>query len=467
MEQAQVDIAIIGAGPGGYVAAIRAAQLGKKVCVIEREHIGGICLNWGCIPTKVLLKNAEVLTEIQKAKTFGIKVGTPEIDFTTFIKRSRDTATRLSKGVAYLFKKYEITVLDGSGSLQDNNRVAVEKDGKQTHEVKADHIILATGARPRTLPSIKIDYNQIITSKEAMILESIPKSMIIIGAGAIGVEFAQIYNALGTEITILEALPKILPIEDEEVSDTLAKSFKKRKIAIHTNAMVQSASVKNDKEVAVTFKVNEEEQTIRAEKVLVSIGVQGNTEGLNLDKIGVKTERSFVVVDKKTLQTSVEGIYAIGDVNGPPLLAHMASAEGIYLVEKLAGHKVEPINYDLTPGCTYCSPQVASVGMTEKQARDAGKQIKVGKFFFRANGKALALGEYDGFVKAIIDEKYGEILGVHMIGPEVTELLGEVCVAMKNEVTYKDLIKTIHPHPTLSESIMEVMGEPFGESTAT
>ncbi|MBI1938607.1 MAG: dihydrolipoyl dehydrogenase [Ignavibacteriales bacterium] len=459
------EIAILGGGPGGYVAAIRAGQLGFKTVVIDKENLGGICLNWGCIPTKSLLKNAELYDLMKNhSNDFGISVQGLSFDFGKIIKRSRDISDRITKNVELLVKKNKIDRIRGLGKLASKNQIEVfDNDGKKIDSINADKIIIATGARPKIFPAIPVDRKNIITSTEAMILEKQPKELIVIGAGAIGVEFAYFYSVLGTKVTIVEMLDSILPIEDKEVSDLLAKNFKKRGIEIYTSAKVEKAEAKKDY-VVVSIEKDGKKIELKADKVLSAIGVTGNVEGFGLEELGVEIEKGHVKVDKRTYQTNVRNIYAIGDVIGAPWLAHVASAEGINCVETMKGLHTVPVNYDTIPGCTYCIPQVASVGMTEQKAREAGYEIKIGKFPFMASGKAFAVGERDGFVKLIFDTKYGELLGAHIIGPEATELIAELTLAKSVEADYETIVKTIHAHPTLSESIMEAAANAYGES---
>lgn len=459
------EIAILGGGPGGYVAAIRAGQLGFKTVVIDKENLGGICLNWGCIPTKSLLKNAELYDLMKNhSNDFGISVQGLSFDFGKIIKRSRDISDRITKNVELLVKKNKIDRIRGFGKLVSKNQIDVfDNDGKKIDSINADKIIIATGARPKTVPAIPVDRENIITSTEAMILEKQPKELIVIGAGAIGVEFAYFYSVLGTKVTIVEMLDGILPIEDKEVSDLLAKNFKKRGIEIYTSAKVEKAEVKKD-HVVVSIEKDGKKIELKAEKVLSAIGVTGNIEGFGLEELRVEIEKGHIKVDKKTYQTNAQNIYAIGDVIGAPWLAHVASAEGINCVETMKGLHTVPVNYDTVPGCTYCIPQVASVGMTEQKAREAGYEIKIGKFPFMASGKAFAVGERDGFVKLVFDARYGELLGAHIIGPEATELIAELTLAKSVEADYETIVKTIHAHPTLSESIMEAAANAYGES---
>ena len=453
------NVIIIGGGPGGYVAAIRAAQLGKKVAVVEANHLGGICLNWGCIPTKALLKNAEVYDIVKNAKKYGIEVGDVTVNWEKMIKRSRDVAKRLSKGIEFLMKKNKIDYISARGKLLGNGKVeTTDADGKIT-EISAENIIIATGARAKYFPGMEPDGNQVITYKEAMIPERQPKSLVIIGAGAIGVEFAHFYHTFGTEVTLIEALPNILPVEDEDISVELGKLFKKRKMNILTNTMVDKIE-KSKSKVKVYLKDGE---IIEAEKALIAVGVKGNVEDLGLEECSISVEKGWIKVNGY-LQTSQSNVYAIGDVAGPPWLAHKASAEGIIAAEHSAGLKPEPMKYDNIPGCTYCHPEVASVGLTEKAAKEKGYEIKIGNFPFRGLGKSMAVGDTDGFVKVIYDAKYGEMLGCHIIGAEATNLITEAVIARNLETTHHEVLKTIHPHPTLSEAIMEATADALGKA---
>ncbi|MGC8747653.1 MAG: dihydrolipoyl dehydrogenase [Candidatus Kapaibacteriota bacterium] len=464
MNQYIADLVVIGSGPGGYVAAIRASQLGLKTICVEKNELGGICLNWGCIPTKALLKSAEYSHFIKESKSFGFDINNYEVDFPTVIKRSRDVANRMSNGVAFLFKKYKVQLVKGHGRFKDNHTIeVVDADGNPTDIINTKNTIVATGARPRMFQGIEVDKQRILTSKEAMIISEIPKEIIIMGAGAIGVEFAYFFNAFGSKVTLIEMMDRILPVEDEEVSKELERHFKKYGIKILTNSRVLSAkNTGKNVEVVVQRKDGKEEKLI-GDYALNAIGIQANLEGIGLEEIGVQIEKGFIKVNEY-LQTNVEGVYAIGDVAGPPWLAHKASAEGIVAVEYIAGLNPKPINYNNIPGCTYCQPQVASVGMTEKKARDAGYDVRVGKFPYTANGKAHGIGEARGFVKLVIDNKYGEILGAHLIGPDVTEMIAELTLARNLEATAHYIIKTIHPHPTLSEAIMEAAAVAYNES---
>ncbi len=459
------DLAILGGGPGGYVAAIRAGQLGLKTVVIDKDNLGGICLNWGCIPTKSLLKNAEIYDTLSNhSGDFGISFKELSIDFSRVIKRSRDISEKISKNVEMLIKKNKIDRVRGFGKLTSPSTIDVfDTDGKKIQTIEAEKIVVATGARPRILPSIPVDRKDIITSSEAMTLPELPSSLIVVGAGAIGIEFAYFYSVLGTKVTIIEMLDRILPVEDREVSDALAKSFKKRGIEIHTGAVVESAVAGAD---GVTVIINKDGKKIelKGDKVLSAIGVTGNIEGIGLEELGVEIFKNHIKVDKSDYSTNIPGIYAIGDVIGPPWLAHVASAEGIRCVEVIKGAHSAPVDYDNIPGCTYCQPQVASIGLTEEKAKEQGYKLKIGKFPFMASGKAFAIGERDGFVKLIFDEQYGELLGAHIIGSEATEMIAELGIARALEATYETIIKTVHAHPTLSESVMEAAAMANGEA---
>ena len=459
---ANYDLAIIGSGPGGYVAAIRAAQLNLSTVLIEKEHLGGICLNWGCIPTKALLRSAEVLHLLQQASSFGIQAEHLKHDFKKIIQRSRQVAELNSKGVGFLMKKNKVTVVMGSAKLTENQTLSITRnDGKQD-EIKANHIIIATGGRPRSLPGTDFDGKKIISYKEAMNLQIQPKRMVIIGAGAIGVEFAYFYNQLGTEITLIEMLDTILPVEDKEISALLEKNYKKNKIETFTSTKVTSVKKnKNGIEVVIENKGNT--KTLVTDIVLVAIGIRGNVENLNLESSGVETAGSYIKVNQ-WYETNIKGIYAIGDIIGPPLLAHVASHEGIICVEKIAGKDTHPLDYNSIPGCTYCQPQVASIGLTEEKAKESGYEVEIGKFPYSASGKARAIGEREGLVKLIFDKKYGELLGAHIFGAEATELIAELGIAKTLESTPFELSKTIHAHPTLSEMIMEAAGNAMGEA---
>ncbi len=455
------DLLVIGSGPGGYVAAIRASQLGMKVGVVEKAELGGICLNWGCIPTKALLKSANVFEYIKHASDYGVEVKDAKADLGAIVKRSRGVADSNSKGVTFLFKKNKIDHIAGFGKLKKGGKVEVtDASGKKT-DYEAKHIIVATGGRSRELPSMKIDGKKIIGYREAMILDKLPKKMLVVGSGAIGVEFAYFYQTLGTEVTIVEFLPRIVPVEDEEVSKALDKSFKKAGMKIYVNSEVTAVDTKGSACIA-TVKTPDGEVKMEADVVLSAVGIATNLEGIGLEEVGVKTDKGKVVVDD-FYKTNVPGVYAIGDIVKGPALAHVASAEGIICVEKITGHNPSPLNYNNLPGCTYCSPEIASVGYTEEQAKKAGYEIKVGKFPFSASGKAKAAGATDGFVKVIFDAKYGEWLGAHFIGANVTEMIAEVVAARKLETTAHEIIKSVHPHPTMSEAIMEAAAAAYGE----
>lgn len=456
----QYDVIIIGSGPGGYVAAIRASQLGLKTAIVEKEHLGGICLNWGCIPTKALLKSAQVFQYINHAKDYGITVGSAEADFGAVIKRSRDVANGMSKGVNFLMKKNKIDIIDGLGRVKPGKKVEVENDGKKT-EYTANHIIIATGGRARQLPNVPIDGQKVIEYRKAMSLEKQPKSLLVIGSGAIGVEFAYVYASMGTKVTIVEFMPNIVPVEDEEISKELAKQYKKLGVEIYTNSSVEKVDTSGAGCVS-TVKTPSGEIKIETDVVLSAAGVVANIENIGLEETGIKLERGKIVTDDY-YQTNVPGYYAIGDVTKGQALAHVASAEGIICVEKIAGEHPHPLNYNNIPGCTYCSPEIASVGYTEKAAKEAGYEIKVGKFPFSASGKAKAAGAPEGFVKVIFDAKYGEWLGAHMIGTNVTEMIAEVVVARNLETTGHEIVKSVHPHPTMSEAIMEAAAAAYGE----
>ena len=458
------DLIVIGSGPGGYPVAIRASQLGMKVAIVERESLGGICLNWGCIPTKALLKSAQVFEYIQHANDYGIKVETASPDFDGMISRSRKVAEGMSNGISFLMRKNKITVVEGTGRLARGKKVEVEDSKGQKTTYAADHIVVATGGRAKELPNIPIDGKKIIEYRKAMTLEQMPKSMVVVGAGAIGVEFAYFYNSIGTEVTIVEFLEQgLVPREDKDISKELTKVYKKKGIKVRANTSVESVDTSGEGCIVKTKnrKTGKEEE-IHCDVVLSAAGVTPNTENIGLETLGVATDRGLIQVDEY-YQTNVPGIYAIGDVVPGPALAHVATAEGIVCAEKIAGMNPEPIDYNNIPSCTYCSPEIASVGYTEQAAKDAGYEIKVGKFPFSASGKASAAGAKSGFVKVIFDEKYGEFLGAHMIGYNVTEMIAEVVAARKLETTGHEIIKAIHPHPTMSEAVMEAAAAAYGE----
>ncbi|NNF01927.1 MAG: dihydrolipoyl dehydrogenase [Bacteroidia bacterium] len=455
------DLIVIGSGPGGYVAAIRASQLGMKVAVVEKESLGGVCLNWGCIPTKALLKSAQVFEYINHASDYGITVSGAKANFPAIIKRSRDVADGMSKGIQFLLKKNKIDVIEGTGKITAGKKVEVSdpKGNKTSHDAKS--IIIATGARSRELPGIEQDGTKVFGYREAMSLPKLPKSLLIIGSGAIGVEFAYFYNSIGTEVTVVEYLPNIVPLEDEEVSKQLSRTFKKNGIKILTDSAVQSVD-KSSGKCKVTVKTKKGEEVIEVDAVLSAAGVSANIEGIGLEDAGIITDKGKILTND-FYETNIPGIYAIGDVTSGPALAHVASAEGIICVEKIAGMDPAALNYGNIPGCTYCKPEIASVGMTEQAAKDAGYDVKIGKFPFSASGKASASGNKDGFVKVIFDAKYGEWLGAHFIGDNVTEMIAEVVVARNLETTGHEIIKSVHPHPTMSEAIMEAAAAAYDE----
>jgi len=454
------DVIVLGSGPGGYVTAIRASQLGLKVAVIEKENLGGICLNWGCIPTKALLKSAQVFEYINHAEDFGITVKDANADFSNIIKRSRDVADGMSKGIAFLLKKNKVEVINGYGKIKKGNKVSVTTNGKSS-DYTAKHIIIATGARSRELHNLPQDGKKIIGYREALALSAPPKKMIIVGSGAIGVEFAYFYNAMGVDVTIVEFMPNIVPIEDVDVSKQLQRSFKKSGIKIMTESSVEKVDKSGDG-CSVTLKTKKGEQTIECDVVLSAVGIIANIENIGLEEVGIKIDRGKIIVDDY-YNTNVNGYYAIGDVLSTPALAHVASAEGIVCVEKIAGNNPDPIDYGNIPGCTYASPEIASVGLTEDAAKEAGYEIKIGKFPFAASGKASAVGHKDGFVKVIFDAKYGEWLGCHMIGYNVTEMIAEAVVARKLETTGHEILNAVHPHPTMSEAVMEAVADAYDE----
>lgn len=463
MSENSFDLAIIGGGPGGYVAAIRAAQLGMKTCVIEREHLGGICLNWGCIPTKALLRSSELFHLFNNANEFGLSASNIEFDIEKIVKRSRTVSRRLTGGVGYLMKKNKIEVIDGTAKLKGKGVVGVTgKDGSAMGDVQAKHIIVATGARARSLPNLEGDGKLVWTYKEAMVPDVMPKSLLVVGSGAIGIEFASFYRTLGAEVTVVEVMDRVLPVEDEEISALALKAFKSQGMNILTGTTVDHLEKGADSVTATLKKEDGSAENITVDRVILAIGITGNVEGIGLEEAGVKVDRGHVVIDE-WCRTGVEGVYAIGDVAGPPWLAHKASHEGVLCVEKIAGvDGVHPLDTSNIPGCTYCWPQVASIGMTEQKAKEEGRDVKIGRFPYQGNGKAIALGETDGMIKTIFDAKTGELLGAHMIGAEVTELIQGYGVAKTLETTEAELMHTIFPHPTLSEMMHESVLDAYG-----
>jgi len=455
------DIIIVGSGPGGYVTAIRASQLGFKTAVVEKESLGGVCLNWGCIPTKALLKSAQVYDYLKHVDQYGLKAESIDKDFNAVVSRSRNIANGMSKGVQFLMKKNKIDIIDGFGKVKTGKKVAVTGEDGKVKEYSADHIIIATGARSRELPNLPQDGEKVIGYRKAMTLPSQPKSMIVVGSGAIGVEFAHFYNAMGTKVTIVEYLPNLVPLEDKDVSKQFERSFKKAGIKVMTNASVESVDT-SGKGIKATVKTKKGEEILEADIVLSAVGIKTNIENIGLEDVGIITDRDKILVND-WYQTNIPGYYAIGDVVPGPALAHVASAEGITCVEKIAGLHSEKIDYGNIPGCTYASPEIASVGLTEDQAKDQGYEIKVGKFPFSASGKATAAGTPDGFVKVIFDAKYGEWLGCHMIGAGVTDMIAEAVLGRKLETTGHEVLKTIHPHPTMSEAVMEAVADAYDE----
>ena len=452
------DLVVLGGGPGGYIAAIRATQLGMNTALVEDKHLGGICLNWGCIPTKALLKSAELYNEINHASDFGIITDAPTFDMENIVKRSRQAAERLTKGVGFLMKKNKVTVFDARGSLTNDADVVLSNGDI----LKCNNIILATGARPITIPGIDVDEEKIITSKTAMIIEDMPESIVIIGGGAIGVEFGYYFSTFGVEVTIIEMMPQLLPVEDEEIAQVVEKSFLKMGMNIRTSTAVKKVD-NTDVGLNITIENNGQEETISASIVLNAVGVRGNIEDIGLEDAGVGNNGRFIEADGQC-RTTRKGVWAIGDVIGPPLLAHVASAEGVAVVELIAGKRESGIDYSAIPGCTYCQPQVASFGLTEKTALEKGLTVNVGRFPFRANGKALALGNHEGMVKLIFNKEDGELLGAHIVGEDATEMIGELVMARTHGATYESILETIHAHPTLGESISEAAGEAYGEA---
>jgi len=455
------DLIVVGSGPGGYVAAIRASQLGLKVACVERESLGGICLNWGCIPTKALLKSAQVFDYIQHADDYGITIKGATADVAKMVGRSREIAGGMSKGIQFLFKKNKIDAIIGNAKLKAGKKVEVTDDSGKKTDYSANHIIIATGARSKSLPNLQQDGKLIIGYREALILDKLPKKMVVVGSGAIGVEFAYYYNAIGTEVTVVEFMDSIVPREDKEIGKELSKSFKKRGIKLMTSSSVEKVDGTPGK-CKVTVKTKKGQEVLDCDVVLSAVGVSPNTENIGLEQLGIQTDRGIITVND-FYQTNVAGIYAIGDVVKGPALAHVASAEGIICVEKIAGHSPEPLDYNNIPGCTYCQPEVASVGHTEEEAKAAGYDLKIGKFPFSASGKASAAGAKEGFVKLIFDAKYGELLGAHMVGANVTEMIAEIVAVRKLETTGHEIIKAVHPHPTMSEAVMEAAAAAYDE----
>ncbi|MEO9511739.1 MAG: dihydrolipoyl dehydrogenase [Flavobacteriaceae bacterium] len=455
------DVIVLGSGPGGYVTAIRASQLGLKTAIVEKESLGGVCLNWGCIPTKALLKSAQVFEYLKHAEDYGLSAKKVEHDFDAVVKRSRGVADGMSKGVQFLMKKNKIEILNGFGKVQPGKKVLVKGEHGDTAEYSANHIIIATGARSRELPSLPQDGKKVIGYREAMSLKEQPKKLIVVGSGAIGIEFAYFYNSMGTEVTVVEYLPNIVPVEDEDVSKQLERSFKKAGVKIKTSAEVTHVDTSGDG-VKATVKTAKGEEVLEADIVLSAVGIKTNIENIGLEDVGIAVDRDKILVNDY-YQTNIPGYYAIGDVTQGQALAHVASAEGILCVEKIAGMHVEALDYGNIPGCTYCMPEIASVGLTEKQAKEQGYDIKIGKFPFSASGKAKASGNSDGFVKVIFDAKYGEWLGCHMIGVGVTDMIAEAVVARKLETTGHEVLKAVHPHPTMSEAVMEAVADAYDE----
>ena len=461
MGEQATDVTIIGAGPGGYVSAIRAAQLGLKVALVEREHLGGVCLNWGCIPTKSLLRNAEVISLLRRGKDFGFTVSGFEVDFGAAVDRSRKVSQRLVKGVGALMRKNGVEVVEGTGVLKSPNTVQVTLNAGGMRTLETHNVVIATGGRARTIPGIEVDGERVLTYREAIVLRELPASAVVVGAGPIGMEFAHVWSTYGAEVTVVEMLPHAVPLEDEEISKEVERAFKRRKVQLLTSTRVQAVETTAGG-VRVTVAGEQGEQVLEAERALIAIGVRPNSENVGLEEIGVQLERGTVVVDD-SMRTNVPGVYAIGDVTGKLALAHVASAQGIVAAETIAGAETVTLNYEAMPRCTYCQPQVASFGITEAQAVERGYEVTVGSFPFRANGKALGLGDYDGFVKIVADAASGEILGGHLVGPEVTELLPELVLARNWELTPEEIARSVHAHPTLSEVLMEAAHGVFGE----
>ena len=456
----EYDVIVLGSGPGGYVTAIRASQLGFKTAIVEKENLGGVCLNWGCIPTKALLKSAQVFEYLKHADDYGLTIKEYDKNFDAVINRSRNVAKGMSKGVQFLMKKNKIDIIEGHGKILPGKKVSVTKN-KKTTEYKGQNIIIATGARSREIQSLPQDGKKIIGYREAMTLSKQPKKLVVVGSGAIGIEFAHFYNAMGTDVTIVEYLDRIVPVEDEDISKQLERSFTNSGINILTSTEVKSVDTKG-KDIKVTLKTNKGEEIITADTILSAVGIKTNIENIGLEEVGIATDQDKILVND-FYQTNIPGYYAIGDVTKGQALAHVASAEGILCVEKIAGHTIEPLDYGNIPGCTYCSPEVASVGLTESQAKEKGFEIKVGKFPFSASGKAQAGGNSEGFVKVIFDSKYGEWLGCHMIGAGVTDMIAEAVLGRKLETTGSEVLKTVHPHPTMSEAVMEAVADAYDE----
>ena len=460
------DVVVIGAGPGGYVAAIRAAQLGLDVAVVEEAELGGVCLNWGCIPTKALLRNAEVVSLLDEGKTFGFSVEGVEIDFGAAIDRSRKVSQRLVKGVSFLMRKNDIDVVEGAGTLSTAHTVEVALNDGETQTLKAKNVIIATGARARTIPGIEIDGERVMTYRQAIVLRDLPESVVVVGAGPIGMEFAHVWSSYGADVTVVEMMSRILPLEEPDVSQQVARAFRRRKVNMMTDARVEAIEVGSDG-AQLTISGEKGEQTLEAERVLVAIGVQPNSQGMGLEEVGVENDRGHILIDdhmRTNVRDSEGAIYAIGDVTGRLALAHVASAQGIVAAETIAGAETKTLDYEAMPRCTYCQPQVASFGITQAEAEERGHEVKIGQFPFRANGKALGLGNYDGFVKIVADAGSGEILGAHLVGPEVTELLPELVLARTWELTPEEITRAVHAHPTLSESLAEAAHAVFSEA---
>ena len=462
MPESQHDVVIIGAGPGGYVAAIRAAQLNLKVALVEREHLGGVCLNWGCIPSKALLRNAEVISLLKRGKEFGFTLEGFQADYSSAVERSRKVADRLVKGVRALMRKHEIQVIEGTARIAAPKQVEVTLGGGEMTTLETEHIIVASGARARSIPGVEIDGERVLNARHALEMRHLPASAIVVGAGPIGMEFAHIWQTYGAQVTIIEMLPHLLPLEDEEISSEMERAFKRRKIRLLTSTRVEEVNP-SENGVQVRVSTGEEEQTLEAEKALVAIGVRPNTESLGLEEVGAELDRGWIVVNER-MHTTVPGIYAIGDVTGKLPLAHVASAQGIIAAEDIAGAEPEPLDYDAIPRCTYCHPQVASFGLTESQAREQGLDIQTGQFPFLANGKALALGDYAGFAKLVADRDTGQLLGVHLVGPEVTELLPELVLARTQDLSPAAVARAVHAHPTLNEVVAEAAQAVFGKA---